>query len=217
MVPANLMISAQLSVAQIKKILAVKEKLEKLETRKDKIDSDIARAEKELAGLLRGTQGKPGSRKKAKKKARKKVRKKVKAAKKAGKTVRMKIKKKKAKKAVKKTAKKTARKVTKRKARKVVKKAGKKKVVKKTGRKTPRKAGKVRGAPKTRSKPTLEEVVAVLIKSRGKPIAFQDILGTIQKRKLFTTKSKNFANVLRRTLSTSKMVKRVGRGVYGLA
>ena len=29
--------------------------------------------------------------------------------------------------------------------------------------------------------------------------------------------AKNFANVLRRTLSTSKKVKRVGRGVYGVS
>jgi len=47
-------------------------------------------------------------------------------------------------------------------------------------------------------------------------MAFKDILATIEKKKLVRTRSKNFANVLRRTLSTSKAVKRVGRGVYGV-
>jgi hypothetical protein len=191
MAPAKLMIPADLSVAQIKKILAMKEKLEKLQVRRDKIDSEIARAEGDLARLLRGSKVKPRKRKKVRKKAKKRAKKKVK----------------------KKTAKKTKRKVTKRKARKVVKKSVRKKGAKRAVRKT----GKVKRAKKSRGKPTLEEVVASLIKARGKPLAFQDILKTIQKRKLFQTKSKNFANVLRRTLSTSRVVKRVGRGVYGVA
>ncbi len=60
-------------------------------------------------------------------------------------------------------------------------------------------------------------MIANLIRKKGKPLAFQDMLATIRKKKLVTTKSKNFANVLRRTLSTSKRIKRVGRGVYDLA
>jgi hypothetical protein len=60
---------------------------------------------------------------------------------------------------------------------------------------------------------TVESVVVNLLKKRTKPMAFQDILSTIQKKKLVKTKSKDFANVLRRTLSTSGKVKRVGRGV----
>lgn len=47
-------------------------------------------------------------------------------------------------------------------------------------------------------------------------MAFPDLLAKIQKDKLVATKSKNFANVLRRTLSTSKGVKRVGRGIYAV-
>jgi len=39
-------------------------------------------------------------------------------------------------------------------------------------------------------------------------------MATIQKKKLIKTKSANFANVLRRTISTSEKIKRVGRGVY---
>jgi len=191
MVSAKLMIPADLSVAQIKKILSVKEKLEMLEARKDKIDSDIARAERDLTKLLSGSKVQPRKRRKVKRKAKKKARKKV----------------------VKKTAKKTGRKVTRRKAKKVVKKTTRKKARKKTTRKT----GKVRKTRASQGKQTLEEVVASLIRSKGKPLAFQNILSTIQKKKLFKTKSKNFANVLRRTLSTSKMVKRVSRGVYGVA
>jgi hypothetical protein len=44
----------------------------------------------------------------------------------------------------------------------------------------------------------------------------QGIAAAIKKRKLVTTKSKNFENVLRRTLSTSTAVKRVARATYGV-
>lgn len=47
-------------------------------------------------------------------------------------------------------------------------------------------------------------------------IAFPDLLARIQKDKLVKTKSKNFANVLRRTLATSRRVRRVGRGTYAV-
>jgi len=90
----------------------------------------------------------------------------------------------------------------------------------KTAKKTVRTAKARKKAParkKTAGKPTVETVVAELIRKNGKPMTFQDILGTITKKKLVRTKSKNFANVLRRTLSTSKQLKRVGRGVYGLS
>ena len=63
---------------------------------------------------------------------------------------------------------------------------------------------------------TLQEVVADLIRENGKPMAFQDILAVITKRKLVKTRSKNFANVLRRTISGSKAFNNVARGVYGL-
>ena len=95
------------------------------------------------------------------------------------------------------------------------KKAKKKKALtKKTARKKPvrRKASAARkaGAPKA----TLEEVVARLIGKKGSALPFKEISAAITKGKLFATKSKNFDNVLRRTLSTSKKIKRVGRGLY---
>jgi hypothetical protein len=108
------------------------------------------------------------------------------------------------KKVGKKTAKKRAAKVVpKKKVQVGKKKAAKKRVAKKTGAKK---------APRV----TVESVVVALLKGRKKPMAFQDILATIEKKKLVTSKSKNFANVLRRTLSTSKKIKRVARGMYGV-
>ena len=93
----------------------------------------------------------------------------------------------------------------------------------KRGRKAGRKAGRraVKAPAKAKRAAggggTLQEVVAGLIRAHGSPMAFQDILRTIQSRKLVKTKSKDFANVLRRTLSTSRLVKRVARGTYGVA
>ncbi|MBK9304479.1 MAG: hypothetical protein IPM94_11465 [bacterium] len=57
-------------------------------------------------------------------------------------------------------------------------------------------------------------MVVALLKANKKPMAFPEIMATIQKKKLVKTKSANFANVLRRTISTSSKIKRVGRGVY---
>ncbi len=90
------------------------------------------------------------------------------------------------------------------------KKPGRKKAAKKKiAKKAPRKA---RTSPSRR--PTVELVVVDLLKANGSPMAFKDILATIQKKKLVKTKSKNFANVLRRTLSVSTAIKRAGRGIY---
>jgi hypothetical protein len=133
-------------------------------------------------------------------------------------------------------AKKAVRKVRKKKTRKAAggparRKAGMKTVrrgVKKTARKKAagkkagrRKAGRKKVVARKRAtgrgKPKLEDVITTLIRKSGKPLAFQDMLATIRKKKLVTTKSKNFANVLRRTLSTSKRIKRVGRGIYDIA
>ncbi|MDY0108846.1 MAG: hypothetical protein RBT60_02805 [Candidatus Krumholzibacteria bacterium] len=63
---------------------------------------------------------------------------------------------------------------------------------------------------------TLEDVVVSVLKRHGEPLPFKVLLQTIVGGRLFKTRSANFENVLRRTLSTSKRVKRVGRGVYGL-
>ncbi|MFH1842143.1 MAG: hypothetical protein ABIF77_02965 [bacterium] len=122
----------------------------------------------------------------------------------AGKVVRKQATKKRKKKARKKVAKKKV-------VKKARKKVAKKKVVKKTRTKAARQVTK-RAAAK--GKVTLEDVVEELIRTNGKPLAFQDILATITKKKLVATKSKNFANVLRRTLSTSVRINRVGRGIY---
>jgi hypothetical protein len=73
-----------------------------------------------------------------------------------------------------------------------------------------------RGRPAATKAPrqTVESVVVALLKANKKPMAFPEIMATIQKKKLIKTKSANFANVLRRTISTSSKIKRVGRGVY---
>jgi len=204
MAPSRLVIPAHLSVAQIKRILVFRERLEKLETRKENLEKEIAKAEKDLTTLLRGTSLRAKARKKAK---RKSVKKRV------VKKKRRKVARKKARPIARKKAKRPVRKIAKRAAKKTTKKTTRKK----TRRKAVKKAGRIKRAAAPKAKKTLEHVVADLIRSRGKPLAFQDILATIQKKKLFQTKSKNFDNVLRRTLSTSKKVKRVGRGIYGVA
>ncbi|HPF33838.1 MAG TPA: hypothetical protein P5571_03605 [Candidatus Krumholzibacteria bacterium] len=120
----------------------------------------------------------------------------------------------------KKTAKKAAKKKTAKKkaagkkvAKKAVaKKAGRKAAAKKVVKKTAAKRGGRRAAGGT-----LEDVVVALLRKAGKPLGFQDLLKTIVDGKLFKSKAKDFSNVLRRTLSTSKKVQRQGRGVYGLA
>ena len=92
------------------------------------------------------------------------------------------------------------------------KKTAKKKVTKKTAAKTPRAAAK-----KTAKKAqTVESVVVDLLRKEKGTMSFQEILKRITTGKLIKTKSKNFANVLRRTLSTSTKVSRPSRGVYAL-
>ncbi len=190
----------ELSVADIKKLLANKKLVDVVIARKAKLETDLAKVERELERLLGavGSPRKKGPRRKTRKKAKRK---------KLGRPAKKKA-------AKKKTAKKkvTKKRVTKKKATKkrvTKKRITKKKVVRKSGRKSTKKTG--------RSSPTLEQVVAGLIKRNGGPLPFQKILSTITRKKLFVSKSKNFDNVLRRTLSTSTVIKRVGRGVYGLA
>ncbi len=102
--------------------------------------------------------------------------------------------------------------------RKVRRKSSPKKVARKkvAGTKSP-----VKKSPVLRSsgagKMKLEDVIVSVIRKNRSPIAFQDLKARIIKGKLFKTKSGNFDNVLRRTLSTSKAVKRVGRGIYDVA
>jgi hypothetical protein len=61
---------------------------------------------------------------------------------------------------------------------------------------------------------SLEQVIIDLIHSKGGKMLFPDIKSTIVRRKLFATRSKNFDNVLRRTISSSRKIKRVARATY---
>jgi hypothetical protein len=86
----------------------------------------------------------------------------------------------------------------------------------KPGRKPKVQVAAKRGRPAASKAPrtTVESTVVALLKANKKPMAFPEIMATIQKKKLIKTKSANFANVLRRTISTSAKIKRVARGTY---
>jgi len=84
----------------------------------------------------------------------------------------------------------------------------------KPGRKPKAQVAKKPKATTKAPRQTVESVVVALLKANKKPMAFPEIMATIQKRKLIKTKSANFENVLRRTISTSSKIKRVARGVY---
>ena len=100
-------------------------------------------------------------------------------------------------------------------ARKVGRPA-KKVAAKKVGRPAKKAGRPVRKVAAKAPRVTVESVVADLIRGNGSPMSFQEIFAEITKQKLIKTKSKNFANVLRRTLSTSKALKRVSRGIYNV-
>ena len=121
--------------------------------------------------------------------------------------------------AVKKTAAKKTRKKTTRKktaAKSVAKGAARAGAAKKTrGKKTRKKVAKPKAAVTGRV--LLEDVIVAVIGKNGGAMPFKDLHKTIVKGKLFKSKSANFDNVLRRTLSTSTKVKRVGRGIYDVA
>ena len=197
-----------LSTADLKRLLAARERIDVLEVEKARLAKDLAKVENELAKLMSDALhagagvAKKGRRKKAGRKT-------------VAKAIKKKVTKKKATKK-KATKKKTAKKkITKKKTTK--KKIAKKKTVRKpVARKAPRKkaaTSKSSGAGKMK----LEDVIVSVIRKKGSPIPFQDLKARIIKGKLFKTKSGNFDNVLRRTLSTSKAVKRVGRGIYDVA
>ncbi len=86
----------------------------------------------------------------------------------------------------------------------------------KPGRKPKIQVAAKRGRPAATKAPrqTVESVVISLLKANMKPMAFPEIMAVIQKKKLIKTNSANFANVLRRTISTSSKIKRVARGMY---
>ncbi|MBU8871925.1 MAG: hypothetical protein KOO60_13745 [Gemmatimonadales bacterium] len=98
---------------------------------------------------------------------------------------------------------------------KTLKKVVRKKAAKKKA--APKKSSARKAAVPAKGKIKLEDVVVRIINRKKGPVAFKDLYSAIVKGKLFTSKSNNFDNVLRRTLSTSKKVKRVGRGLYNVA
>lgn len=190
-----------LTTAEMKRLLIARERIDVLLTEKDKLTKALNKIENELSKLMDGAGKSPGAPKAS---GRKKAGRKKKAA------VKKVAKKKKAKKKV------IKKKVTKKKVakKKVTKKAVVKKKVAGKKKAAPR---KVKAGRKTAGRVKLEDVVVSVIKSHGKPMSYKELIGIIVKKKLFTSKSSNFDNVLRRTLSTSKLVKRVGRGIYSVA
>jgi ElaB/YqjD/DUF883 family membrane-anchored ribosome-binding protein len=193
-----------LSRAQIERLLQAKERIETLQSRRDDLRKELAQIEATLGGLLEGS-GDVAKTARGSRKA------KVSATTKAA-----------TKKAA---AKKVTKKATKKATKKTAKKAAKKPIAKKPAIKVAKAAkpnrGKAAAAAKDQrgggeKRATLEDVIYSLIEKRGKPVPFQDLLGTITGKKLFKTRSTNFDNVLRRTLSTSTRIKRVGRGMYGI-
>ena len=166
----------QLSAAEMKKLLAARERIDILEEEKAKLTAALAKVDRELEGLMTGVGNAPA-------RPRRKA-----------------------------TRKKTAKKATRKVAKKAVKKtAAKKKAVTKTATaKTTKKKVAAGGRVK------LEDVVVSVLQKNGGTMSFKELYAAIAKGKLFKTKSKNFDNVLRRTLSTTDKVKRAGRGIYTL-
>ncbi len=97
------------------------------------------------------------------------------------------------------------------------KKTARKKTTKKAVKKATAKRKVARKPATTGGRVKLEDVVVTVLQQNGGTMSFKDIFSAIVKDKLFKTKSKNFDNVLRRTLSTTKKVQRAGRGVYTLS
>jgi hypothetical protein len=188
--PTNVMAMLQsLSRVQIERLLKAKERIETLQSRRDELRKELAQIEATLGGLLEGTGDVAKTARRPRKSAKKTATKQA---------TRKKI----AKKRPAKTA--------------IAAKSGKgrRKVAKKAAK--PARAVKATKSGGAGKRATLEDVVVSLIQKRGEPVPFQVLLSTITGKKLFKTRSSNFDNVLRRTLSTSTRVKRVGRGIYGI-
>ena len=189
---------SSLSREDLQRLLNAKDEIEGLEQRRQALLEELAVVEKDLARLVATSAGK--GRRSTRSKSTPKAGGRKKAAKK---TVARKTAKKKS------TAKKAATKKA------GSKKAGTKKTAtKKTGTKkaVPRTATAGQGAKRQ----TLEDVVMGILREHGQPMPFQVLLETIVTGGHFKSRSKNFDNVLRRTLSTSERIKRLSRGVYGL-
>ena len=87
-------------------------------------------------------------------------------------------------------------------------------VAKKTARKPGKAASRKADAGTGAGRPRLEDVIVTVIAKLGGPVTYKDLYAAIVDGKLFATRSDNFDNVMRRTLSTSARVRRVGRGLY---
>lgn len=174
-----------LTTADLKRLLAARERIDALEKEKAKLEKALGAIDNELERLVREATGPTPRRKTTRKKATTSKA----ATRKAG------------------TKKTTTRKAA----------AGRKSGRKKSSGKAPAKKRAVTRGKAGGGKTTLEDVVATLITRNKGPLAFKELFTAIVDGKLFRSKSKNFDNVLRRTLSTSKKVKRVGRGVYDVA
>lgn len=195
-------LAGELSLDDLRRLLVVKERLTELESRRGELETELAAVRTAIADLVKG--GPAAAPAKATRRT-------------AGGTAKKTV-----KKAVKKAAKKTGKKAGKR--RVVAKKPAAAKVAaKKTAprkaaaKKSPRakpSAKKPAAGGRQAGKATLESVVARLIKANGGTMTVQEILGAIAKGKLVKSKSSNFANVLRRTLSTSTILVSAGRGSY---
>ena len=186
---------AQLSRADLQNLLAAKVEIEELQERRAVLQKELGTIENALLRLLGKAAGARG---------RGKKRKQVPA--------------------------KSAKSATSAKSAKSAKPAKKKKAAKrKLAKPAPKRAAKRPAGTARKGKPsvtasgraaggriTLEDVVVSVLKRHGEPLPFKVLLQTIVGGRLFKTRSANFENVLRRTLSTSKRVKRVGRGVYDL-
>ncbi len=189
---------ARLSREELEHLLAVKGEIEQLETRRDALQRELQDVEAALEKLVGGA-GATGRKSTARTAAsRKKTT--GKAGKKPG-----------AKKPARKTAKKVAGEGGKTAAKKT---AAKKTAAKKTARKAAKKGAGRRGS--SGGAGTLEDVIVRVLQEQGEPMSFKALLESIVMNKLFVSRSKNFDNVLRRTLSTSDRVKRVARGVYAV-
>ena len=169
----------EMTTAQLKRLLAARERIDVLEAGRAKLLKELAGIEKELAKLIAGAplRGRPAGRKPGPKK---------KAA----------------------VKKKTTKKTTKKAAKRVVRK----KVVRKTTRKKT-----VRSKAPAGGRVSLEDVILAVLKKSDGSMSFKEIYAAIVDGKLYKSKAARFDNVLRRTLSTSKKVKRVGRGIYAAA
>jgi hypothetical protein len=188
---------SELSRDELERLLAAKSEIERLEARRQELREELDTVEQALDRLVhQATKTRQGGDRSGASTARQAA---GKGSRKTGKGSR--------KTAGKKTARKAASKAASKKA------GGGKAAAKKTSRRSARPA---RGRGTAGDGGTLEDVIVRVLQEHGEPMSFKALLESIVMNKLFVSRSKNFDNVLRRTLSTSDRVKRVARGVYAV-